>query len=1128
MERLAPRDMHELGSELAWVRRLAFALVRDAAAAEDISQEAWLAAHAHAPADRPLRPWLGTVVRNLVRMRLRSDARRLRREAAVTDETPPPTADELVDRVELQRALADAVLELDEPYRATVLLHYFEGLTSADIARRQGIPEGTVRRRLKVALDRLRARFEARDRRGVAAFAPLLAGPITMTKKTVLFLPLLLILILGVLGSVWWVRRDRDAAGASTTTTAAIRVQDIGHGSSGGTTPLTTSPERTPWQVDVRVPGRRIAGHVRFQGAPLPGATVRLADVTSESRGFRTGLELATAVSGPDGAFDLGVQPASTYVISAEAPDKTSAALAIGTANPKMTPSPDALVLELGSCGAKLYGSIVDASGGGVARARLSVAGLGGTEASATGEYALCVPMGDSRVRIVADGYGAIELPIHLVGAHRRDFELVPESVILGVVTDESGKGVPYAHVLAIPQAVEQPHFLGDGSAVADATGHFRLENLAPGRFLLAAAAEGRGSSAPTPAVAAPGTPAEVAIVVAQRAKITGTVMMKGQPVAGARIAAMERTLVTRSSYSQADGSFALDGVPLGTVRLDAGEYEIVSPASLAVDKTTLDKVIIEVNEGASLHGRVLRKGKPVADALVQSFSGPSTRSDSTGRYELKGLPPGDIQLYAQSFGDEPAFAPAAKVQIAPHAATEHDFDLTGAATVSGVVVDESGNPVPNVYVRLIEPKGDLGESMTDAKGAFKCTSMLGGADYRAAVFPSPGARTAFPPAGASYASFHLADGNAEITGAKIAIKHERKTITGRVVDDANQPVADVHVEAIGRGFGTNPSMLPSVRAAGDGTFSIGDLAPGSYLLHAHAADGSEVEMPDVVAGTTGVTLRLIRPGSIEGQLVGFDAPPRVHARQMTASLQIGNEAIVEGDHFTITGLTPGTYVVEALGAGRNAGQSVTVKPGAVTRVKLESQGQGRVRGTVTDFATGAPVPGMNCFAAQSMGGQAGDIVPGQNQPSAANATDASGAFDIPAPIGKARVMCFPGGNGTSVAGGDTDVAADRPGSIALETVKALPPPSDVGFRIKGLTLPLVIASVDADGPAKAAGLVAGDLVVSIDGASVAGLLPGGAMMLAWNHRPGSTLVLGVTRNGAPLSIKIPVKAPAN
>ena len=62
------------------------------------------------------------------------------------------------------------------------------------------------------------------------------------------------------------------------------------------------------------------------------------------------------------------------------------------------------------------------------------------------------------------------------------------------------------------------------------------------------------------------------------------------------------------------------------------------------------------------------------------------------------------------------------------------------------------------------------------------------------------------------------------------------------------------------------------------------------------------------------------------------------------------------------------------------------------------------------------------------------------------------------------------------------DTAAGTPGTIALKAVRQVPPPSDVGFRIKPLTLPLVIAAVDADGPAKAGGLAVGDIVTSIDG----------------------------------------------
>jgi len=315
------------------------------------------------------------------------------------------------------------------------------------------------------------------------------------------------------------------------------------------------------------------------------------------------------------------------------------------------------------------------------------------------------------------------------------------------------------------------------------------------------------------------------------------------------------------------------------------------------------------------------------------------------------------------------------------------------------------------------------------------------------------------------------------------------------------------------------------VRADVGGTFTIGDLAPGVYALHAHAGDGSEVEVADVAAGTKGVELRLVRAGSIEGELVGFTGTPRVHARQITAQLQIGNEAVIEGNRFSIVSLTPGKYIVEALGTDQTAGQSVTVKAGQVTRVKLESKGRGTLTGTVTEFSSGTPIAGMSCVAAQSMGGQAGDIA---GQPSPQNTTDAKGAFSIPAPIGKARVMCFPSDGVFSAAGGDVDVPASGSGTIALKAVRAMPPPSDVGFRIKPLTLPLVIASVDADGPAKPAGLAVGDIVVSVDGQSVAGLLPAGAMMLAWNHRAGTTLTLGIERAGAPMSIKIVAKPAEN
>ena len=66
-----------------WVRRLAYRLLHDSTAAEDVTQEALLAGWQHPPAtDRPVRAWFGQVVRNLVLNRTAQDRSRARREEA--------------------------------------------------------------------------------------------------------------------------------------------------------------------------------------------------------------------------------------------------------------------------------------------------------------------------------------------------------------------------------------------------------------------------------------------------------------------------------------------------------------------------------------------------------------------------------------------------------------------------------------------------------------------------------------------------------------------------------------------------------------------------------------------------------------------------------------------------------------------------------------------------------------------------------------------------------------------------------------------------------------------------------------------------------------------------------------
>src|SRR5688572_30463784 len=162
--RAEPRPV-ELLRHASWVRRLARRLVLDEAAADDLVQETLIAAWRR-PADgeRPLRPWLASIARNFARQSARSESARREREELAARPEALDDASEVLERLELQRELVDAVRALGEPYRTTILLRYMEGLSCARIARRQGVPAATVRSRAQRGLEELRRRLL--DRRG--------------------------------------------------------------------------------------------------------------------------------------------------------------------------------------------------------------------------------------------------------------------------------------------------------------------------------------------------------------------------------------------------------------------------------------------------------------------------------------------------------------------------------------------------------------------------------------------------------------------------------------------------------------------------------------------------------------------------------------------------------------------------------------------------------------------------------------------------------------------------------------------------------------------------------------------------------------------------------------------------
>ena len=140
---------------------LALTLLRDRSEAEDavhdLFVEVWQKAGEYDPRRGTVRTWIV--------MRLRSRCLdRLRRAKMRRDKTPEPVATaarpEVIEHAADEPRVRAALAGLAEPQREVVLLAYFGGLTSAEIAERLAIPIGTVKSRLRAALIALRSALE--------------------------------------------------------------------------------------------------------------------------------------------------------------------------------------------------------------------------------------------------------------------------------------------------------------------------------------------------------------------------------------------------------------------------------------------------------------------------------------------------------------------------------------------------------------------------------------------------------------------------------------------------------------------------------------------------------------------------------------------------------------------------------------------------------------------------------------------------------------------------------------------------------------------------------------------------------------------------------------------------------
>ena len=167
LRQIADRDPR--GVELLYDRysgvafALAYRLLGERGSAEDVIQEAflnvWRQGATYDTRRGTVRTWLLTIVHHRAIDQMRSARSKVGADTVIDAAMPLPAKEdtwtEVVQGLEHER-VRQAMATLPPEQRQVVDLTYYGGFTHTEIAQRIGIPLGTVKGRMRLALDKLR------------------------------------------------------------------------------------------------------------------------------------------------------------------------------------------------------------------------------------------------------------------------------------------------------------------------------------------------------------------------------------------------------------------------------------------------------------------------------------------------------------------------------------------------------------------------------------------------------------------------------------------------------------------------------------------------------------------------------------------------------------------------------------------------------------------------------------------------------------------------------------------------------------------------------------------------------------------------------------------------------------